>query len=90
MRLGREVGFDPSDIVLDGNPAPPSQKGAELPPPKKSAHVYCGQTARWIKMAHGMKVGFGAGHIVLDGDPAGWLDQDATWYGGGPRSTPHC
>jgi len=47
----------------------PPQKGAE-PPPQFSAHVYCGQTARWIKMARGMEVGLGPGHIVLDGDTA--------------------
>jgi len=35
-----------------------------------SAHVYCGQTAEWIKMPLGMEVGLGLGHIVLDGDPA--------------------
>jgi len=35
-----------------------------------SAHVYCGQTAGWIKTPLGMEVGLGAGHIVLDGDPA--------------------
>ena len=39
-------------------------------PPLFSAHVYCGQTARWIKMALGMEVGLGPGHIVLDGDTA--------------------
>jgi len=22
--------------------------------------------------------------------PNGWMDQDATWYGGGPRPRPHC
>jgi len=32
MPLGMEVGFGPGDIVLDGNPAPPSQKGAQQPP----------------------------------------------------------
>ena len=26
--LGREVGLGPSDIVLDGDPAPPPQKGS--------------------------------------------------------------
>jgi len=26
MSLGREVGLDPGDIVLDGEPAPPPQK----------------------------------------------------------------
>jgi len=34
----------PDDIVLDGDPAPPTQKGAE-PRPQLSAHVHCGQTA---------------------------------------------
>ena len=33
MPLCREVGLDPSVIVLDGYPARPPQKGAELPPP---------------------------------------------------------
>jgi len=69
MPLGTEVGLGPVDIVLDGDPAPPSLKGAE-PPPKFSVHVYCDQTAGWIKMALGMDVGLGPGHIVLDGDTA--------------------
>ena len=49
--------------------------GTKLFPPKRgrspqfSAHVYCGQTAGWIKMALGMEVGLGAGHTVLDEDP---------------------
>jgi len=55
MALGMEVGLSPGDLVLDGDPAPPLQKGAE-PPPQFSAHVYCGQTAGWIKMALGMEV----------------------------------
>jgi len=38
--------------------------------PQFSAHVYCGQTARWIKMALGVEVGVGSVHIVLDGDTA--------------------
>ena len=55
------------------------KKGAE--PPQLSAHVYCGQTAGWIKIALGMEVGLGPGHIVLDRDPAtlpqkGHLGQD--------------
>jgi len=37
--------------------------------PQFSAHVYCGQTAGWIKMALGMEVGLGPGHIMLDWDP---------------------
>jgi len=31
MPLGRKVGLDPSDIVLDGHPAPPSTKGDTAP-----------------------------------------------------------
>ena len=58
----------PDDFVLDGNPAPLPKKGAE--PPKFSAHVYCGQTVGWIKMALGMEVDLGPGHIVLDRDLA--------------------
>jgi len=42
------------------------KKGTE-PPPQFSAHVYCGQTAGWIKMTLGTEVGLGPGHTVLDG-----------------------
>ena len=38
--------------------------------PQFSAHVYCGQTAAWIKLALGMEVALSPGHIVLDGDSA--------------------
>ena len=34
------------------------------------AHVYCHQTAGWIKMPFGMEVHLGPDHIVLDGNPA--------------------
>ena len=47
MSLGREVVVSPCDIVLDGDAAPPPQRGRS---PQFSAHVYCGQTAEWIKM----------------------------------------
>jgi len=56
----------PGDIVLGGNSAPP-RKGHSF---QFSAHVYCGQTAVWIKMPFGTGVGLGPGHIVLDSDPA--------------------
>ena len=64
MPLRREVDLGPSDIVLDEDPAPPPQNGAE---PPIFGHVYCGQTAGWIKMLLGMDVGLDPGHIVLDG-----------------------
>jgi len=50
--------------------------GACSPSPKRgraaqfSAHVYCGQTAGWIKMPRGREVGLSPSDIVLDGDPA--------------------
>ena len=62
--LGTEVGLGPDDIVLDGDPAPPSPTRGQSPLPQCSAHVYCGQTAGWIKVAHGMEVGRGPGHIM--------------------------
>jgi len=62
MALDTELGLGPDDIVLDGDdPAPLPKKGVE-PPPKFSAHVYCGQAAGWIKMALGVEVGLGPGH----------------------------
>jgi len=36
----------------------------------KSAHVYCGLTAGWIKIPHITEIGRDPGYIVLDGDPA--------------------
>jgi len=31
MKLGMQVGLSPSDIVLDGDPVPPPQKGYRAP-----------------------------------------------------------
>jgi len=62
-----ELGLDPGDFVLDGDPAAPPQKGGG--PPKFSAHVYCDQTAGWMKLILGMVVGLNPGEFVLDGDP---------------------
>jgi len=47
--------------------SPPHKKGHS---PQFLAHVYCDQTAGWIKIPFGMEVGLGPGDIVLDGDPA--------------------
>ena len=68
MPLGVEVGLGQGHIVLDADPAPPPEKGAQ--PSPISAHVCCGQIAEWIKMTLSTEVGFGPGDIVLDGDPA--------------------
>jgi len=54
--------------VLDGNPAPPTERGTAAP--HFSAHVCCGQTAGCIRIPLGTEVGLGVGNIVLDGDPA--------------------
>ena len=53
MPHGMEVGLGSGDFVLDGTQLPLPRKGAELPP-QFSAHVYCCQTAGWIKLALGM------------------------------------
>ena len=67
MPLGMKVGLGPGNIVLDVDPAPPTQ----VAHPQFLAHVCCGQTVRWIKMPLGTKVGQGPGHTVLHGDSAG-------------------
>jgi len=70
MSLGTELGLGPGDFVLDGDPAPPPQKGGGTPRHTFSAHVYCGETAGWVKMVLGTEVGFSPGDFVLEGDPA--------------------
>ena len=67
VKLGTEVGLGPGHILLDGDPAPPPQKGHS---PQFLSHVCCDQTAGWLKMPVGTEVDLGPGHIVLDGDPA--------------------
>jgi len=75
MALGREVGLGPIDIVLDGDPAPLPQKGAESP--------IFGPCLLWpdgwmdqFKMPLVVEVGLGPGHNVLDGDPAPHPQRD--------------
>ena len=67
MKLDKEVDLSPGHIVLDADPAPLPKRGHR---PSISAHVYCGQTAGWLKMPIGRDVGLGPGGIVLDWDPA--------------------
>jgi len=58
-----EVGLGPGDFVLDGDPVLlPEKKGTA--PTQFSVHVYCGQTAGWIKMPLGTEVNLGPGDIV--------------------------
>ena len=49
---------------------PPLSKRGRTAPTQFLGHVYCGQTAAWMKMKLGTEAGLGPGHIVLDGDPA--------------------
>ena len=60
----------PGDFVLYGELGTQSPLPKKVRSPKFLAHVYCGQTAGWIKMVLGMQLGLGLGLIVLDGDPA--------------------
>ena len=70
MPLGMEVGLSPGDFVFDVDPALSQKRGGAEPPPQFSAHVYCSQTAGWIKMALGMEVGLSSGDFVFDVDRA--------------------
>jgi len=76
MPLGTAEGLGPCNILLDGDPAPPSKRGTAAP---SFRPMYCGQTAGSIKMPLGTEVGLSPDHcvrrvpvyhIVLDGDPA--------------------
>jgi len=58
-------GLSPSDIVLDGDPAPlPKGGGSSC---SFATHVYCGQMAGWITMPLGTEVNLAPGDFVLDG-----------------------
>ena len=70
MPLGMELRLSPGDCVLDDDPALPSPKRGQSPPPQFSAHFYCGQTDACIKMPLGMEVGLNPGDFVLDEDSA--------------------
>ena len=72
--------------MLDGNPVPRPQKGGGAP--KFSAHVYCIQTAGWIKMPLGMEVGLSPGEFVLDGHAAPFPKKEAEPGGGAPNFWP--
>ena len=69
MPLGMKVGLGPGDFVFDGDPVTPSEKGTPTLT-QFLAHVYCGQTAGWMKTPLGTEVDLGTGHIVLDVVPA--------------------
>jgi len=62
MPLGTEVNLGPGDVVLDGVAAHSKRGTAPL---QFSVHVYCGQTAGWMKRPLGTEVDLGPAHIVL-------------------------
>jgi len=64
-----EVGLGPGDFVFDGDLATSRTKGTPTPT-QFVAHVYCGQTAGWMKAPLYTEVDLGTGHIVLDVVPA--------------------
>jgi len=66
MPLATEVNLGPGDVVLDGVAGPPKRGTA----PKFLVHVYCGQTAWWMKIATWYGSRPRPNHIVLDRDPA--------------------
>ena len=74
MKLVVQVGLGPGHIVLDGDPAPHAHRGTA---PQFSDHIFCGQTAGWIKKPLRMEVGLGPGDFVLDGDPVHPLPKGA-------------
>jgi len=63
-----EVRPQPRRLCVRWGPSPLPQKGRRST--QFSAHVYCGQTAAWIKMPLGMEVGLGLRDIVFDVHPA--------------------
>jgi len=62
MPLGTEVNLGPGDVVLDGVATPPKM-GTSF---KFSVHIYCDQTAGWMKTPLGMGADLDPDHIVLD------------------------
>jgi len=64
-----EVGLGPGDFVFDGDPATPRTEGTPTIT-QFLTHVYCGQTAGWMKTLLGTEVALIPGHIVLERVPA--------------------
>jgi len=58
----------PRRLCVRWGPSPLPQKGRSST--QFSVHVYCGQTAAWIKIPLGTEVGLGLRNIVFDVGPA--------------------
>ena len=68
--LGMEVGLNPGDFVLDGDPALPSQNGGRAPSPIFDPFLLWSNgcnTAACIKMPLGKEVGAAQGNLCYMG-----------------------
>jgi len=106
MKLGTQVGLGPGHIVLDGDPASPPQKGAQIfGPCLLWSNGLMGEAGTWHgdrPQPRGLCVRWRTSHPSptrgrspqIFGPcllwPNDWMDQDVTWYGGRPRPTRHC
>ena len=78
MPSGTEVGLDTGDIVLDGDPAPPTERGTVVPllsrftslRPYKPRPMSKRLDTSGFRMPLGTEVCLGPGDFVFDGDPA--------------------
>jgi len=70
MPLGMEVGLDPSDIVLDGDPAARFPKRDRAPAIFSPRLLWPNTCMDQDATLYGLEVGLGPGIIVLDADPA--------------------
>jgi len=57
----------PRRLCVRLGPSYTPRKKAHPPPSQFLAHVYCDQTAGWIKMPLGTEINVGPGGVVLDG-----------------------
>jgi len=105
MKLGVQVGLGPGHIVLDRDPAPPSPKGhspqfsAHIYCGQMAGWIMM-SLGREVGLGVGDIVLDGdpappkRGTPPIFGPrllwPKGWMDQDATWYGGRLRPTQQC
>jgi len=53
--INMSLGIEPRRLCVTWGPRSPSPKG-QWSSPQFSAHVYCGQTAGWMKLVLGMEV----------------------------------
>jgi len=69
MPLGTEVGLVPGRIVLDGDPAPPAERGTAATPTFRPMFIVV-KRLDGPGIPLGTDVGLGSDNIVLDEDPA--------------------